>query len=122
MKKFELDTNYEYEDGQLLVIARTDEKVFFLKNGIEFYPCEIFNKNGNEAVTVYYPKTTLEADENAPCSPAKHSDIEEWINDAENAFDDDARKNHFMYASEDDFTSDDIGNLLTLVRLLKKRL
>ena len=121
MKKFELDTNYD--NGRLLVIARNDKKVFFLKDEEkEFLACEIFIKNGNEATKINsWPIKTIEADENAPYSPANHSDIEEWFNDLENAFDDEARKKRHMHTL-DGFTPDDISNVIILVELLKKRL
>ena len=89
MTKFEIDTTYE--DGRLMVIARTDfywtfikdgvtnQKATFVKDGMEFYECEILLRNGRECVSIPGFDTVIEADGGAPCTQVYESDIREWL-------------------------------------------
>ena len=112
MTKFELDTIYE--DGRLMVIARSNDRVIFLKDGTEFFVSWTFEGNGHECAKIPDFKKIIEADDSAVSIPAHKSDIEEWLAIAQ-------KKLGYIqhYGAESD---EDERFLLRTIRALKKRL
>ena len=83
MTKFELDTIYE--DGRIMVAARTDfdwtfikdgvtnQKAIFIVDGMGFYECEILVQDGRECVKIPGFNKIIKADANAISIPAQRS-------------------------------------------------
>ncbi len=105
MKKFEIDANYD--NGRLLVVARTDNKVFFLKDGLEFFVSKITIENGVEHAF------NIKANDNAVITPAHRDDIKEFIALAyENL--------EYVRKEYDDFNLE--LDMLNVIKQLRKRL
>ena len=105
MKKFELDANYD--NGRLLVVARTDNKVIFLRDGLEFFVRKITVKDGIEHAF------NISANNNAVITPAHRDDIKEFIALAyENL--------EYVRKEYDDFNLE--LDILNVIKQLRKRL
>ena len=105
MKKFELDANYD--NGRLLVVARTDNKVIFLRDGLEFFVRKITVKDGIEHAF------NISANNNAVITPARRDDIKEFIALAyENL--------EYVRKEYDDFNLE--LDMLNVIKQLRKRL
>ena len=124
MTKFELDTIYE--DGRIMVAARTDfdwtfikdgvtnQKAIFIVDGMGFYECEILVQDGRECVKIPGFNKIIKADANAISIPAQRSDIKEWL--------DIAQENLEYIQHYGGEYEDDESHLKKAIKALRKRL
>ncbi len=117
MKRFKLDTIYE--DGRLQVIARTAvnygtrQKLTFIKDGMEFYECEVWVIDDRECVKIPGVKKLIEADDNAISMTIHKSDIETWLGIAQE---------NLEYVRREGTSKEDENMLRKVISALEKRL